>query len=136
MYPKHGKKNILRRVEGQVENKGVGPNGPYLTVIELNGSTRTFSTKKSSICELAIAIYKVGNMKDIIIDFAGWIRLSPETARFQYIGLDDSLDEIINGKKWQTLNEDEQSDYIIEDIITAQRDCDDGSYEMIEISLE
>ena len=46
MYPKNGKRNILRNVIGVVVDKGVGPNGPYLTVDETAGGTRSCSTKK------------------------------------------------------------------------------------------
>jgi hypothetical protein len=46
LYPKHGTRNILRSVKGVVLGKGVGPNGPYLTVMESCGATRTFSTRK------------------------------------------------------------------------------------------
>jgi len=46
MYPKNGKRNILRNVIGIVVDKGNGPNGPYLTVDEVRGGTRSFSTKK------------------------------------------------------------------------------------------
>jgi len=46
MYPRHGKYNILRNVIGVVVDKGKGPNGPYLTVDEDKGGTRSFSTKK------------------------------------------------------------------------------------------
>ncbi len=46
LYPKHGKRNIFRRVKGVVEDKGKGPNGSFLTVRELNGQIRSFSTKK------------------------------------------------------------------------------------------
>jgi len=46
MYPKHGTRNILCRIQGVVDKKGVGPNGPYLTVQSLDGKIRSFSTKK------------------------------------------------------------------------------------------
>ena len=45
-YPRHGRYNILRNVSGTVVKKGQGPNGPYLTIDEDRGGTRTFSTKK------------------------------------------------------------------------------------------
>jgi hypothetical protein len=46
LYPTHGKMNVLRRVCGVVLEKGVGPNGPYLTIQESNGKIRSMSTKK------------------------------------------------------------------------------------------
>ena len=45
-YPKHGRYKTLRDVIGVVVDKGIGPNGPYLTVDEVGGGTRCFSTKK------------------------------------------------------------------------------------------
>jgi len=45
-YPTHGKLNVLRCVVGEVVKKGTGPHGPYLTVTENSGITRSFSTKK------------------------------------------------------------------------------------------
>ena len=38
MYPARGKGNILRRVKGVVEEKGNGPNGPFLRVLESTGA--------------------------------------------------------------------------------------------------
>lgn len=48
-YPTHGRSNVLRRVQGIVVGKKVGPNGPYLVVTELSNSTKCFLTKK--ICQ-------------------------------------------------------------------------------------
>ena len=45
-YPKHGRYKTLRDVIGVVVDKGIGPNGPYLTGDEVRGGTRCFSTKK------------------------------------------------------------------------------------------
>ena len=46
LYPVRGTMDVLRRVAGTVVDKGVGPNGPYLTVQEFNGQIRSLSTKK------------------------------------------------------------------------------------------
>lgn len=46
LYPKHGNTNILRSVSGVIDHKGVGPNGPYVTVAEDSGAFRNFSAKK------------------------------------------------------------------------------------------
>jgi len=46
LYPKHGKRNVLRSVKGRVEAKGVGPNGPYVKVDEGKTGVRTFSARK------------------------------------------------------------------------------------------
>jgi hypothetical protein len=32
LYPKHGNRNILRRVAGCIIDAAIGPNGPYVTV--------------------------------------------------------------------------------------------------------
>jgi len=69
-------------------------------------------------------------MKDIIVEFSGWVRMTPKKVSFVYIGSDKPD---INGEQWLALDEDAQSDYILEDVITAQRDCDDGDYEHIDV---
>ena len=66
-------------------------------------------------------------MNDIIIEYRGWIRLSPQNIRFEYIGQDD-MPQNIDGVQWQALSEDEQGDYILEDAIAAIRDADDGEW--------
>ena len=45
-YPKGGTSNILRIISGEVIAKGEGPNGPFLTVQEIDGKIRSLSTKK------------------------------------------------------------------------------------------
>jgi len=72
-------------------------------------------------------------MNDIVVEYSGWIRLSPKNIRFEYIGQDD-MPQNIDGVQWQALSEDEQSDYIIEDAIAAIRDADDG--EWVDLSVE
>jgi len=70
------------------------------------------------------------DMKDIIVEFSGWVRLSPENARFINVHtLND--DDIITGVEFQQLSENEQQDYILDDIIAAQRDGHDGDYDEI-----
>lgn len=34
LYPKNGFRNILRSVKGEIVHKGIGPNGPFITVKE------------------------------------------------------------------------------------------------------
>jgi len=70
---------------------------------------------------------------DIIVEYSGWIRLSPQNIRFEYIGQDD-MPQNIDGVQWQALSEDEQGDYILEDAIAAIRDSDDG--EWVDLSVE
>jgi hypothetical protein len=73
-------------------------------------------------------------MNDIIVECRGWIRLSPQNIRFEYIGQDD-MPQNIDGVQWQALSEDEQDDYIIEDAIAAIRDSDDGAWQDISVEV-
>jgi hypothetical protein len=72
-------------------------------------------------------------MNDIIVEYSGWVRMSPKNIRFEYIGQDD-MPQNIDGVQWQALSEDEQDDYILEDAIAAIRDADDG--EWVDLSVE
>ena len=45
-YPKHGRRNILKRHEGTVENIGSGANGLYATVRAEAGQVRNLSYSK------------------------------------------------------------------------------------------
>ena len=72
-------------------------------------------------------------MNDIVVEYSGWIKLSPQNIRFKYIGQDD-MPQNIDGVQWQALSEDEQGDYILEDAIAAIRDADDG--EWVDLSVE
>ena len=69
-------------------------------------------------------------MNDIIIDFSGWVRMTPKKTLFICIG-DDKPD--IDGEQWIALDDEQRSDYILDDIIAAQRDCDDGNYSLIDV---
>jgi len=69
-------------------------------------------------------------MNDIIIDFSGWVRMTPKKTLFICIG-DDKPD--IDGEQWIALDDEQRSDYILDDIIAAQRDCDDGDYILIDV---
>ena len=42
-YPKHGRRNILKRHEGVVENLGFSKNGPYATIRSESGTVRSLS---------------------------------------------------------------------------------------------
>ena len=72
-------------------------------------------------------------MNDIVLEFSGWVKISPENIRFDYTGQDD-MPQNIDGVQWQALSEDEQSDYFIEDAVAAIRDSDDG--EWVDLSVE
>ena len=45
-YPKHGRRDILKRHEGTVENVSSGANGLYATVRAENGQVRSLSYSK------------------------------------------------------------------------------------------
>ena len=75
-------------------------------------------------------------MRDIIVEFSGWVRLSPANAKFVKIGEQDERPDIITGVEWQQLNEDDQGDYILEDVIAAQRQGHDGCHEEINVYVD
>jgi len=72
-------------------------------------------------------------MKDIIVEFKGWISIEPKKLSFICI---DSFETKINGEQWLALDKKDRSNYIIEDVIAAQRDCQDGDYEYVDVSEE
>ena len=73
-------------------------------------------------------------MKDIIVEFSDWVKISPEKVKFVYIGSDDMPD--IDGFQWLALDEDERCDYVLDSVIDVQRDCEDGDYDHIDVFEE
>ena len=69
--------------------------------------------------------------KDIVVEFSGWVKISPQNIRYQYIGEDESVPEFITGVEWQELDEEAQSDYIMEDVVAAIRDADEEALEYL-----
>ena len=114
--------------------------GPYgLKSIQTDDGKVLFYRNRNGVFD------KTGKkMRDIIVEFSGWVRLSPANAKFVKIGeptilhqmgIDPNKDErpdMITGVEWQNLDDDDQGDYILEDVIAAQRDCDDGDYQQID----
>ena len=45
-YPVHGTRNILASRSGVIEDAGIGPAGPYVTVRCDDGTVRNFSRKR------------------------------------------------------------------------------------------
>ncbi|MAS86512.1 MAG: hypothetical protein CMH30_00835 [Micavibrio sp.] len=45
-YPKHGRRNILKRHSGEVEHVGVGKGGLYATIRSNSGAVRSLSFTK------------------------------------------------------------------------------------------
>ena len=43
-------------------------------------------------------------MNDIIVEYSGWVRMSPKNIRFEYIGQDD-MPQNIDGVQWQALTQ-------------------------------
>lgn len=72
-------------------------------------------------------------MEEILIEFSGWIKLSPEKINFVNIGSKE--EKTINGTEWIKLSEEERSDYVVEDLIDAQRDAEDGCYDTIDVCI-
>ena len=67
---------------------------------------------------------------DIIIDFSGWIGVDSKKLVF----LNMETCETITGDEWIKLSEDDREDYIVEDIIAAIRDADEGAWDLIDIA--
>ena len=72
-------------------------------------------------------------MSDIVVEFSGWIVADPDKTKFFKVGEQDERPDIIDGKQWLALDESERSDYILDNVIDAQRHSLDGDYDMIDI---
>ena len=80
-------------------------------------------------------------MNDIVVEFSGWIVVDPYKTKFLKVddlysedsGKQDTRPETINGKQWLELDESERGDYILDNLIDAQRQATDGDYSMIDI---
>jgi len=69
--------------------------------------------------------------KDIIVEFSGWVRLDAKSARF--VRIDGSTTVPIDGIDWQNMSENDRDNYILEDVIAAQRDCVSNDYDMVNV---
>ncbi len=49
-------------------------------------------------------------MKDVYLDFGGWLKLDPNT-RMQYIGNNEGFDPVITVAVWQSLPEENRGEY-------------------------
>ena len=80
-------------------------------------------------------------ISDIVVEFSGLIVADPYKTKFfkggslysEESGKQDTRPEIINGKQWLELDESERSDYVLDNVIDAQRWAVDGDYSMIDI---
>ena len=73
-------------------------------------------------------------MSDIVVEFSGWIVADPASTMFFYVG-DDKRYGRITGKQWLELDESERSDYVLDNLIDAQRDSLDGAYTKYDIQV-
>ncbi len=74
-------------------------------------------------------------MSHVYYDFAGWLRLDPQS-KLQYIGNDETWKQIITAQEWVELSEDKRRYYIIEDFIAAYRDADDSEFSESRLVVE
>ena len=72
-------------------------------------------------------------MSDILVEFSGWIRVTPEKVSFVKIGIQDERPDIINGEQWLALDKDDRDDYILEDLVGLHRHAHDSDFEHIDI---
>ena len=71
-------------------------------------------------------------MERIIIDFAGWVELDPETATF----IKTKDDSKISGAEYIKLSAEERGEYLLEDFEKEQSEALDGSFELFDISIK
>ena len=72
-------------------------------------------------------------MGDVYLDFGGWLKLDSET-RMQYIGEDESCEQVITVAVWRTLSEELRNEYILEDFVAAVRDAEDMEFNELTIT--
>lgn len=74
-------------------------------------------------------------MSDILVEFSGWIRVTPEKVSFVKIGIQDERPDIINGEQWLALDEYDRDCYTLEDLVGLHRHAHDSDFEQIDISI-
>ena len=74
-------------------------------------------------------------MKDVYLDFGGWLKLDANT-RMQYTGERENFDPIITVAVWLTLPAENRSEYILEDFVAAVRDAEDIEFNELTITEE
>ena len=72
-------------------------------------------------------------MGDVYLDFGGWLKLDPNT-RMQYIGTNETFDEIITVAVWQSLPSEYRNEYVLEDFVAAVRDGEDIEFNELTIT--
>ena len=66
--------------------------------------------------------------KDIIVEFSGWAKVSPE--KIFFVNTDDCEKDRISGVEWQKLSEEKQSNHILESLSDALEESIDSAYEI------
>ena len=72
-------------------------------------------------------------MGDVYLDYGGWLKLDSET-RMQYIGEDESCEQVITVAVWRTLSEELRNEYILDDSVAAVRDAEDMEFNELTIT--
>ena len=85
--------------------------------------------------QTTMATAKGFKMSEIVVEFSGWIKADPDKTMFFKVG-DSEGPEIIDGTQWLGLDEESRSNYILEDLISAQIHAIDGSYTDIQVTEE
>jgi hypothetical protein len=77
-------------------------------------------------------------VKDIIVEFSGWVRIIPENAKFINISTINEKGDIppIDGLQWLAMSEEERGEYILENFTDAQRDSDHRHYHKIDVFVD
>lgn len=74
--------------------------------------------------------------ESIVIEFSGWLRSPAENLSFQYIGEDESVPGIIDGKAYLALSKEDRGKYVVENLGQAITQSDDLEYEEINVVVE
>jgi len=70
---------------------------------------------------------------NLVIEFSGYLNVSPNSVRFQYIGTENKQ-PVINGNKYIKLTDEEKQDYIIESIAKTIEVAEDVDYDEIKVT--
>lgn len=69
---------------------------------------------------------------NLVIEFSGYLNVSPNSVRFQYVGTGNKK-PIINGNKYVKLTDEEKSEYILESFAKTIEVADDVNYDEIKV---
>jgi hypothetical protein len=70
---------------------------------------------------------------NLIIEFSGYLNVSPNSVRFQYVGTDKRFQPVINGNKYVKLTEKEKSEYILESVAKTMEVAEDVDFDEIKV---